>query len=69
MTSPALDKFVAEAVRLGRALNQPADCVLALAPLMLELIGAAGSFLEPAHYASHADHYTRKRVDVAHHKS
>ena len=65
MTSPALDKFVAESVRLGRALEEPADCVLALAPLMLELIGAAGSFLEPAHYASHADHYTRNLIFAA----
>ena len=65
MTSPALDTFVAESIRLSSALDDPADCVLALAPLMLELIDAAGSFLEPPHYASHTDHYARNLVYAA----
>ena len=65
MTSPALDKFVAESIRLSSALDDPADCVLALAPLMLELIDAADSFLEPQHYTSHPDHYARNLVYAA----
>ncbi len=65
MASPALDKFVAASIRVSRALDDPADCVLALAPLMLELIDAAGSFLEPQHYMSHPDHYARNLVYAA----
>ena len=65
MASPALDKFVAESIRVSRALDDPADCVLALAPLMLELIDAAGSFLEPQHFMSHPDHYARNLVYAA----
>ncbi len=65
MPSPALDKFVAESIRLSSALDDPADCVLALAPLMLELIDAAGSFLEPQHYTSNPDHYARNLVYAA----
>lgn len=62
MTSPALDTFVAQAIARSRALTDPADCVLALAPLMLDLIGKAGSFLEPQHYKSDPDHYARNLV-------
>jgi hypothetical protein len=32
--------------------SYPADCVVALAPLMLELIERATTFLEPQHYRS-----------------
>ena len=49
MTSPALDAFIAEAAARSRQQPDPADCVLALAPLMLDLIDQAGSFLEPQH--------------------
>ena len=65
MTSPALDTFVAESIRLSSALDDPADCVLALAPLMLQLIGEAGTFLEPQHFMSHPDHYARNLVYAA----
>jgi predicted metal-dependent enzyme (double-stranded beta helix superfamily) len=62
MTSPALERFIAQAIKHGRELREPADCVLALAPLMLELIDNAGSFLEPQHYRSDPDHYARNLV-------
>ena len=62
MTSTALDTFIAQAsARSGRQ-PDPADCVLALAPLMLELIDHAGSFLEPQHYRSNASGYTRNLI-------
>ena len=62
MTSTALDAFIAQAsARSGRQ-PDPADCVLALAPLMLELIDHAGSFLEPQHYRSNASGYTRNLI-------
>ena len=49
----------------SRALSDPADCVLALAPLMLDLIEHAGGFLEPKHYISAPDHYARNLIYAA----
>lgn len=62
MSSPALDHFVAQTAARSRALSDPADCVLSLAPLMLDLIDQAGSFLEPQHYRSSAAGYTRNLI-------
>ena len=62
MTSPELEKFIAQAMKSARELRDPADCVLALAPQMLELIGNVDSFLEPEHFRSDADHYARNLV-------
>lgn len=62
MTASALDSFIAQAVGLSRQRPDPADCVLALAPLMFDLIDQAGTFLRPQHYRSHADGYTRNLV-------
>lgn len=42
MTAPALGHFIAQAAAQSRASLSPADSVQALAPLMLDLIGAAG---------------------------
>lgn len=62
MISPALDRFIAEAAARSRRQPDPADCVIALAPLMLDLIGQAGSFLQEQHYRSSAAGYTRNLV-------
>jgi predicted metal-dependent enzyme (double-stranded beta helix superfamily) len=62
MTSPALERFISQAVERSRKAPEPADCVLALAPLMLELIAEAGTFLEPQHYRSDPGHYARNLV-------
>ena len=62
MTSPALETFVAQASARARELADPADCVLALAPLMLDLVANAESFLAPQHYRSDPDHYARNLV-------
>jgi predicted metal-dependent enzyme (double-stranded beta helix superfamily) len=62
MTSPVLAQFLSQAVERSRALSEPADCVLALAPLMLELIDEADAFLEPQHYQSDPNHYARNLV-------
>lgn len=40
----------------------PVDCVLALAPLMLDLIEHEASFLEPRHCQGDPDHYARNLV-------
>lgn len=62
MSSSPLERFIAEAARSSRPESDPADCVLAVAPLMLDLIEQAGSFLEPRHLRSSPDGYTRNLV-------
>ncbi len=62
MTASALDTFVARASTLSRQTGEPADCVLAAAPLMFDLIGNAGTFLTSQHYRSSPDGYSRNLV-------
>jgi 3-mercaptopropionate dioxygenase len=62
MTSNALDSFISQAVTLSRRQTEPADCVLALAPLMLELVDQAETFLQPQHHHSSAVGYTRNLI-------
>lgn len=62
MTTTVLDDFIAQAVERSRAHPAPADCVLELAPLMLELLGSAEAFLEPKHYRSTPAGYTRNLI-------
>jgi 3-mercaptopropionate dioxygenase len=65
MAAPTLESFMAEAAALARGRADPADCVLALAPLMLELVEQATTFLAPRHYRSDPDHYARHLVYAA----
>ena len=58
----ALEQFVDEAVARTVGRSEPADCVLALAPLMQQLVAQAGSFLQPQHYRSEPEHYARNLV-------
>jgi predicted metal-dependent enzyme (double-stranded beta helix superfamily) len=62
MDAPALRSFVSEAAARSRARAEPADCVLALAPLMLDLIEQAQSFLQPQHYRSSPQGYSRNLI-------
>jgi predicted metal-dependent enzyme (double-stranded beta helix superfamily) len=62
MSSPALENFIVQARERSRRCPEAADCVLALAPLMFELIDEADTFLEPRHYRSDADGYTRNLI-------
>jgi predicted metal-dependent enzyme (double-stranded beta helix superfamily) len=62
MSSPALENFIVQARERSRRGADAADCVLALAPLMLDLIGQADTFLEPGHYRSDAAAYTRNLI-------
>lgn len=62
MASAALDHFIAQATASSRELRDPADCVLALAPLMFDLIEHAGSFLQPRHFSSSPLAYTRNLI-------
>lgn len=60
--TPMLESFIAAATERSRGLPEPADCVVALAPLMLELIDKAGTFLEPRHYRSSGTSYSRNLI-------
>lgn len=62
MQHSTLDTFIAQATALSAHQREPADCVLALAPLMLDLIENAPAFLEPRHYRSDEAHYARNLV-------
>lgn len=62
MTSSALEAFIAQATARSCTQPDPADCVLALAPLMLGLIEQAGTFLKPQHYRSSDAGYTRNLI-------
>lgn len=57
-----LETFVAQAAARSRAQPEPADCVLALAPLMFDLIDRADTFLLPQHYRSNPEGYTRNLI-------
>ena len=60
MSSAALEGFIAQAVRHGREIGDPARCVLA--PPMLDLIENAASFLGPQHYRSEPASYAGNLV-------
>ena len=52
MASSHLDTFISRATARSRELAEPADCVLALAPLMFDLLERDRTFLLPQHYRS-----------------
>ena len=62
MACAALEAFIAAADERSRERAEPADCVLALAPLMLDLVDRAATFLEPRHHRGSATGYTRNLV-------
>ena len=67
-TASVLDRFISGAVARARE-PAPADCVLAIAPLMLELVEGAATFLEPQHFRSDPAHYARNLIYAAPDKS
>jgi len=62
MTSRALDTFIAQADARSREPCSAADCVLALAPLMFDLIEHAGTFLRAEHFRCDPGGYTRNLI-------
>ena len=62
MAAAAIEDFIAQAAARTGGLAEPADCVLALAPLMLGLIEEAGRVLQPRHYRSDTEHYARNLI-------
>jgi predicted metal-dependent enzyme (double-stranded beta helix superfamily) len=63
--SSVLERFIRRSVEYGREHPAPADCVLAVAPLMLELLEGASTFLEPQHFRSDPVHYARNLIYAA----
>src|SRR6478736_70784 len=68
-TASLLDDFIAQAVARSREQPAPADCVLALAPLMLDLLGSTKQFMQPQHFRSDPSGYTRNLIYAAPDKS
>jgi predicted metal-dependent enzyme (double-stranded beta helix superfamily) len=65
MTAFALEQFIDAAEAAAGISPEPADCVQAVAPLMLRLLGSAKSFLEPRHFRDDPRHYARNAVHIA----
>ena len=65
MSTSALSSFIGRAAAVSCSGSEPADCVLALAPSMLALIGEAEAFLEARHYRSDPHCYARNLVYCA----
>jgi len=61
----SLGDFLADARRATRDCPDPADCVTAIAPLMLRLLPTAHEFLKPAHFRSDPAHYARNAIYIA----
>jgi len=62
MTQSALEGFIRQAAARSHEQAEPADCVLALAPLMFDLLEHANTFLLPQHYRSDPGGYTRNLI-------
>jgi 3-mercaptopropionate dioxygenase len=62
MTSVAISHFIAQAAMRSRQQPDPADCVLALAPLMMELVDQANTFLQAQHFKSSPVSYARNLI-------
>lgn len=62
MADSALDRFIAECRDGAQCADEPADCVIALAPCMRDLLARTDTFLRPEHYRDDPDHYARNLV-------
>jgi 3-mercaptopropionate dioxygenase len=63
--SSTLDRLLHLAAERSAGQAEPADCVLALAPVMMDIVSAAPSFLQPQHRVGSAAHYTRNLIHEA----
>ena len=61
---PAIDAFLAGADAATAASPEAADRVIAIAPLMRELLNGDRGFLTEAHYHSDPDHYARNAIHI-----
>lgn len=65
MSDDGLKRFIADCRAASGDCPEPADCVTAIAPLMLRLLSSAGEFLKPAHFRSDPMHYARNAIYIA----
>ncbi len=64
MSAYDLTHFIDDVGRAARASPEPADCVLAVAPLMHRLLQGDRGFLQPRHFQDDPAHYARNAVHV-----
>jgi predicted metal-dependent enzyme (double-stranded beta helix superfamily) len=60
-----LDEFIADCSAVAAGNCDPADCVLAVAPLMERLLEGDRSFLRPEYLRSDPSHYARNAIYIA----
>ena len=65
MVDDTLGRFIAACREAAGANAEPADCVLAIVPLMHGLVSGGLDFLEQRHFRSKPDRYARNAVHVA----
>ena len=64
MEDSVLRRFIAECQSRAARNPEPADCVLAIAPLMHRLLKEAGDFLRPEHLRADPSHYARNAIYI-----
>ena len=65
MHSYALDEFISDCSSIAARCGEPADCVMAVAPLMERLLDGDRSFLRPEHVRSDPGHYARNAIYIS----
>lgn len=62
--SPVLERFITDTHAIIAREPEAADRVIAVAPLMRDLLQEAREFLRPEHFRSEPDHYTRNAIHI-----
>jgi predicted metal-dependent enzyme (double-stranded beta helix superfamily) len=65
METYGLEQFIVDCHLIGTANTEPADCVLAILPLMERLVCGDRSFVRPEHLRSDPDHYNRNAIYIS----
>lgn len=65
MHSYGLDEFISDCSSVAARHCDPADCVMAVAPLMERLLDGDRSFLRPEHVRSDPNHYARNAIYIS----
>ncbi len=64
MSEYTVSHFMSETCAAMEGLNEPADYVEAIAPMLHRLINGPRTFLKPEHFRQDDDHYARNAVYV-----
>ena len=64
MSDYSLDQFMTDTREAVGSLQESADCVDAVAPLLHRLIAGSRNFLKPEHFRSDPDHYARNAIHI-----